>query len=157
MADTCVEIVCQFDELRHNDRKLLSEYAGDRLLDDCKQRFGNDKCVVVRICGSIAGVGWISGFSQGAQLLNKRDACLIRSCVTLPAHRRKGVYSCLLTAAVLECHPLPVFVMSHFTNFASLRAIRKVGFVRVGALHRCLGKEWVTQKRKALRKAFDGC
>lgn len=101
-------------------------------LDLCRIRKNNDWLGAAYLDSKVAGWGIITAglVNHKGLILNQGD-CIIHSCVTLPAFRRRGVYTALLVG-ILKTMAMKGLRLAYITskpfNKASIATIEKVGF-----------------------------
>ena len=84
----------------------------------------------------IQHISWIYGYEQRNRLLRlgEREA-EIKFCLTMPAYRRRGIYSSVIGSIVKYLGGegvIRVFMCVHRDNHPSIRGIEKAGFERAG-------------------------
>ena len=122
---------------------------------------GKRRCFTLRVSGEIAAYGWVT---QGVEVvgelerrfnLHEREA-YIWDCRTLPAWRRKGLYSALLSQIIVRLHEEDtprIWIGASQHNRPSIRGFANAGFEPVIELaYRRLYRltlMWITEAERA--------
>jgi hypothetical protein len=121
----------------------LVEAIGSDKLDEISSRFeAGRRCYIAQIDGRLAAYGWVSFKEEFIGELNLRLRLLpseayIWDCATLPAFRRKHLYSALLVYVVRELRKEQlsrVWIGADLDNLPSQRGIARAGFTHVADL-----------------------
>ncbi|MGZ3602009.1 MAG: N-acetyltransferase family protein [Ktedonobacterales bacterium] len=126
-----------FGEAMPEAAESLALAMGPDELPEVRRRFaGGRRCFVARVEGDIAAYGWVSqGVEQIGELersLHMRpDEAYLWDCATLPAYRRKGLYTALLEhiAATLRSEGMRrLWIGTSLQNRPSLQGMAAAGF-----------------------------
>lgn len=148
--DVKLSVVQKIADFGPEDIKALNDFEGRKLIDRYEMEFENNhKCVVARKEKSgLVSAGWITPALLQFSM-DEAPSFLIRDCFTLPNMRGKGLYPAMLKTAceyVISslAHDSPhIFVTSVFSNWPSIRGIKRSGFKRIGIIVVIWGRQWV--------------
>jgi hypothetical protein len=146
-------------DLGPEDINALNDFEGRKLIDRYEMEFRNNhKCVIVRNeKNGLVSAGWITPAPLQFSM-DEAPSFLIRDCFTLPNVRGKGLYPAMLKGAceyVISslAHGSPhIFLTSIFSNWPSIRGIKKSGFKRIGIIVVIWGRQWVRFQSKEVIK-----
>lgn len=134
--DGAFEILSSAQQLTDSDRRLLTEYGGEGLLEEFSDfwRMGH-RCAIGRRGGELACVCWMT--VETKYIASPQRPCVfVQRCFTLPAHRGHGIYPKTLgfAAAVQrrEEPETPIYIESAIANAGSISGIEKAGFTAAG-------------------------
>lgn len=134
---TAVPAGVMFGEAQPEDTRELAAAMGVPDPQEVVQRFlSGRRCFVARVEGAIAAYGWVS---EGAESIGELERTLriqpseayIWDCATLPAFRRRGLYSALLRCIVGVLRGEGVrrlWIGASLDNAPSIRGFRSAGF-----------------------------
>ncbi|HEX8034728.1 MAG TPA: GNAT family N-acetyltransferase [Ktedonobacterales bacterium] len=126
-----------FGEVPPEAAESLTTAMGPEQLPELRRRFAaGRRCFVARVAGDIVAYGWVS---QGVEHIGelertlhmRPDEAYIWDCATLPAYRRKGLYTALLgyIAATLQGEGVcRLWIGTSLQNRPSLQGMAAAGF-----------------------------
>jgi len=132
-----------FFRVESESAQELAETMGADVLAEVLKRFEKrSRCYAARLDGKLVVYGWVSFDEEFIGELNLRLRLLpgeayIWNCVTLPAFRRKLLYSALLAHIVRELRAEQlhrVWIGADLDNIPSQRGIARAGFTHVADL-----------------------
>jgi ribosomal protein S18 acetylase RimI-like enzyme len=123
----------------------------------------NRRCFCLRAAGQIAAYGWVTRGAESVGELEREfhlcdDEAYIWDCGTVPAWRRQGCYTALLSQLIYQLHGEElrrIWIGASRRNTASIRAFTSAGFQPVVDVSYCrcyrLTLMWIHQARSAGR------
>jgi ribosomal protein S18 acetylase RimI-like enzyme len=136
-------VAAVFHRLDSGSLPTLSAYLDGKAAQEFGHRLAAGKrAYTARVAGELAAYGWVSFNEEFVGELNLRLHLLpgeayIWDCVTLPAYRRKGLYSALLSYIIAQLHQeglRRVWIGADLDNLPSQRGIARAGFHHVADL-----------------------
>lgn len=130
-------LAATFGEAPPEAAESLAVVMGQGQIPEVQRRFAaGSRCFVARVEGEVAAYGWVSqGVEQIGELersLHMRpDEAYIWDCATLPAFRRKGLYTALLgyiAATLREEGVRRLWIGTSLQNRPSLQGMAAAGF-----------------------------
>lgn len=168
-------IGARFEETDESNAEAMAQAMGLSNPGQIMRRWSlNRRSFAARVEGGIAAYGWVSRGAEcvgemGRQIYLKPDEAYVWDCYTLPAYRRRRLYSALLShmnTTLADEGIRRIWIGSNLENRPSLRGFVNVGYrpaaqmthFRIGDLN-CL---WVSNYRDspayftaAAREAFS--
>ena len=134
------QVEVEFSEIKSDQIDDLALAMNLATLAPIQQRFqGNRRCFGLKIAGQIVTYGWVThgvecvGELERKFYLNPNEA-YIWDCGTVPAWRKQGCYSTLLSHIIyqLQAEGVPrLWIGASRQNQPSIQGIAKAGFKRV--------------------------
>jgi len=132
-----------FDQLDAQAAPELVEAVGGDVLAEVRRRLRlGRRCYAARVDGRLAAYGWVSFGEELIGELDLRvrlrpDEAYIWNCATLPAFRRRHLYSALLVYIARELGKAGakrLWIGADLENVSSQRGIARAGFTHVADL-----------------------
>ncbi len=158
-------IAAAFAELSESDADSMASAMGLKNPKQIMRRLAQSRrCFAAKTEGNIVAYGWVSTGREcigemGRQIHLQADEAYVWDCVTLPAYRRLGLYTALLSFinnTLLEDGYRRIWIGSNLDNQPSIRGFANAGYQPAVAITHVritsLNLYWVGRARVARRQ-----